>query len=163
MALETMPLLISSLARLLWKSSPWQWWKAGWFILSFIWKNPELRGILRVQVFLVKWKMFFLLIMQHILCSCLWILFLTSMYISILLLPFLLPCNLFIYNMWFLYIWSFFLPQVFSRLSLTSRILWILLKLEHKFSKILLSISAVITFDCFFPFSIFLGEDYLLL
>lgn len=39
MALETVFLLISHLARLVWKSSPQQWWKAGWFIQSFTWWN----------------------------------------------------------------------------------------------------------------------------
>ena len=33
------PVNFTFLARLVWKSSPQQWWKAGWFIQSFTWRN----------------------------------------------------------------------------------------------------------------------------
>ena len=78
MVLETVLLFISRLARLLYKSSPWQWWKAGWFSRPFTWQNLAFSGTLRVQVLLIKWKMLFLLIMQHTLSCCLWILLLTQ-------------------------------------------------------------------------------------
>lgn len=48
MALETMFLLISHLARRLWKSSTQQWRKSGWFVQSFTWQNlafVELKSI----------------------------------------------------------------------------------------------------------------------